>query len=99
MQDAVNCISIGLLIGILAFIVGLNFKISHMANELDALKAAVEQNQTVTASAITLLQGLKQKLDEAIASGDPAKLHDLSAELGQSTDALAAAITANTPAS
>lgn len=69
-----------------------------MAGELDALEAAVTRNTDVDASAIALLQGLKTKLDEAIASGDPAKLAAFSASLGASTDALAAAVAANTPA-
>lgn len=69
-----------------------------MAGELDALRLQVEQNNTVIGSAITLLQGLKAALDAAIASGDPAALTALSASLGATDAALAAAITANTPA-
>ena len=68
-----------------------------MAGELDLLKTRVAENTTVIGSAITLLQGLKAKLDEAIASGDPAALQALSAELGVQDQALAAAIQANTP--
>jgi hypothetical protein len=75
-----------------------NSKSIFMANEIDELKAAVAKEETVTASAIALLKGLKQKLDDAIASGDPAQLHALSQELGQNTDALAQAVTDNTPA-
>jgi hypothetical protein len=51
----------------------------------------------VMASAVLLLQGLKTRLDEAIASGDPAALMALSAELDANTNALAAAVTQNTP--
>lgn len=65
---------------------------------LDDLKTAVAQNRDVTESAITLLQGLKQKLDDAIASGDPAALTQLSADLGSETTRLADAVSANTPA-
>lgn len=65
---------------------------------LDTLKTEVAETTTVMASAVALLQGLKAKLDEAIASGDPAALAALSAELDTNTNALAAAITANTPA-
>jgi hypothetical protein len=68
-----------------------------MAGELDLLKAAVAQNTTVIGSAIVLLQGLKEKLDEAIASGNPAALQALSDELGAQDQALAGAIEANTP--
>lgn len=65
---------------------------------LDDLKAAVAKNTDVTESAIVLLQGLKAKLDEAIASDDPAALQALSDQLGTETQKLADAVTANTPA-
>lgn len=73
-------------------------RIDKMAGELDALKAAVQANTTVEESAITLLQGLKAKLDAAIAAGDPAALTALSNDIGAETAKLAAAVTANTPA-
>ena len=66
--------------------------------ELQALKEKVAANTTVIGSAITLLQGLKAKLDEAIAAGDPAALQALSDELGNTDQALADAVVANTPA-
>lgn len=65
---------------------------------LDDLKREVEETKTVQASAVTLIVGLKQKLDEAIASGDPAALAALSADLDASATALSDAIVANTPA-
>lgn len=69
-----------------------------MAGELATLQTQVAQNTNVEQSAITLLQGLKQALDDAIASNNPQALTDLSTSLGTSAAALAAAITANTPA-
>lgn len=69
-----------------------------MSQELIDLQAAVAANSTVIGSAVTLLTGLKTQLDEAIASGDPQALRDLSSQLGSQTDALAAAVLANTPA-
>lgn len=66
--------------------------------ELDDLKAAVAKNTDVEESAIVLLNGLKVKLDAAIAAGDPAALKALSDELGSETGRLADAVTANTPA-
>lgn len=71
-------------------------KLIIMANELETLTTEVSETKTVMASAVTLLQGLKQKLDEA--GTDATKLAALSAELDSSTNDLAAAITANTPA-
>ena len=65
---------------------------------LSNLTAQVSAARTVNESAITLLNGLKQKLDEAIASGDPAQIQTLADSLGTDTSALSAAVTANTPA-
>lgn len=70
----------------------------HEMAILDDLTTEVEETKTVQASAIALLQGLKAKLDAAIASGNPAALKALSDALNVSSNDLAAAITANTPA-
>jgi len=67
-------------------------------NVLQKLMQEVAETKAVNESAVTLLQGLKAKLDEAIASGDPEALQALADELDASTNSLAAAITANTPA-
>jgi len=73
-------------------------KLHEMAGELDTLKQQVADSITVEESAIVLLGGLKEKLDAAIAAGDPAALTALSDQLGAEKDKLAAAVTANTPA-
>ena len=73
-------------------------KVEKMAGELDGLRAQVAANTTVIGSAIALIQGIKAKLDAAIASGDPAALAALSVELKTQDDALAQAIVVNTPA-
>jgi hypothetical protein len=69
---------------------------------LDTLKTEVTEATTVMQSAATLIQGLKSKLDEAIEKlnqGDNgAALEELSASLDTSSNDLAAAISANTPA-
>ena len=65
---------------------------------LDELATKVAANKDVTDSAILLLNGLKAKLDAAIASGDPVKIQALSDSLGTETQTLADAVTANTPA-
>lgn len=69
-----------------------------MAGELDVLEAQVRRNADVTDSAVMLLQELKAKLDEAIQSGDMTRVAALAAELGTKTQALADAVSANTPA-
>lgn len=76
-------------------------KVQHMTTIQDQLVADVALQTTINQSAITLLQGLKNRLDMAIAAnqqGDPTQLAALSASLEANNSALAAAITANTPA-
>lgn len=73
-------------------------KLQCMANALQNLQQEVAENKSATQSAITLLNGLKARLDEAIANGDMSQVQALSDELSANTDQLAAAVTANTPA-
>jgi hypothetical protein len=65
-------------------------------SSIDDLTAQVAASTTVEASAVTLIQGLAARL--AAAGTDPTKLAALGASLKTSADALAAAVTANTPA-
>jgi hypothetical protein len=68
-----------------------------MSQSLDKLIAQVAELQTVETSAVALIVGLKQALDDARNNADPAAaLDDLSARIGQATNDLAAAISANT---
>lgn len=64
--------------------------------ELEVLTREVSETKTVMGSAVTLLQGLKERLDAA--GTDKVKLAELSADLDTNTNALAAAVAANTPA-
>lgn len=64
--------------------------------ELDDLTAQVAATDAGIDSAVVLLDGLAAKLDAAIASGNPAALVALSADLKAKTDALAAAVVADT---
>ena len=82
----------------LALLGHMALKLENIMSILDTLKADVAAQTTVVNSAITLLSGLKTSLDEAIAANDPAALTALSASLDSETTALAAAVTANTPA-
>jgi uncharacterized protein YoxC len=63
---------------------------------LDDLQADVTAEDTVIDSAITLLKGLADALKAA--GTDPAKLAALHTDITAKTDALAAAVAANTPA-
>ena len=67
-----------------------------MSAELDALTAQVQQVQQVDQSAIALINGLADQI-KALAN-DPAAINALADQLKQQTDALAAAVTANTTA-
>lgn len=73
-----------------------------MSQKLDQLRADVEAQGTVVLSAITLLNGISARIDEAIAAfqaGNDQALEELSAEVKADTAALAAAVEANTPGS
>lgn len=66
-----------------------------MSAELDALTLEVADTNTIMQSAIVLIQGLAAQL-QAIAN-DPAAILQLAADLDAQSDALAAAVAANTP--
>lgn len=66
-----------------------------MPTDLSRLEAAVARDRTVNESAITLLADLAQRLRDA--ANDPAAINALADALEANQDALAAAVTANTP--
>lgn len=68
----------------------------RMAVDLSVLQAEVERNAAVDQSAIVLLTGLATKIEELKA--DPVALQAFVDSLRGSSDALAAAVAANTPA-
>lgn len=78
------------------FLIIINLE-KRLMSALTDLQAQVAAEDTVIASAITLLNGLKAALDAAIASGDPAALAALSADITAQTTALSAAVATNTP--
>lgn len=67
-----------------------------MSVQLDALTAEVARNTAVDESAITLLNGLAAQIIEL--KTDPVALQALADSLQGSSNALAAAVIANTPA-
>ena len=81
---------------ILLKLVAIQGKEETMSAELDALTVQVTANTNVENSAILLIQGIAAQL--VAIKDDPAKITALSTSLKTSADALAAAITANTPA-
>jgi len=60
------------------------------------LQVEVDRNNTVDGSAVTLISGLADQI--IAAANDPARVRALGATLKASTDSLAAAVAANTPA-
>jgi hypothetical protein len=73
-----------------------------MALSLQALRDEVARNRTVDESAKALIEGLVAKVQELIDAGgsaiDPAELQALVDDIKGSTDTLASAVSANTPA-
>ena len=67
-----------------------------MAADLSALTDAVTNDTTVEQSAITLLEELAAEISAA--ANDPAAIQALADEVNANAAALAAAVTANTPA-
>lgn len=67
-----------------------------MPLDITALTAAVERDNTVNQSAITLLDGLAKALEAA--KNDPVAIQAIVDQLNAQQDALAAAVVANTPA-
>jgi len=66
-----------------------------MSLEMDSLAVAVTNNTALDESIIALLNGIAAQIVDA--AGDKAKALELAAELNAKSDALAAAIQANTP--
>ena len=67
-----------------------------MMSDLSEIQAEVTRNTEVDQSAITLLNGLAAQIEQI--KTDPAAIQALANELRASSDDLAAAVVANTPA-
>lgn len=69
--------------------------------DLSGITAEVERNRSVAASAVALINGIAARIDSAVAANDASDntgLTDLANSLRSDADALAAAVSANTPA-
>lgn len=76
---------------------------SELRAKIDALIVAVAQQSTVTASAITLINGLHDQIVDATQKlaengADTSDLIEITNQISAESSALAAAIEANTPA-
>jgi uncharacterized membrane protein YdfJ with MMPL/SSD domain len=95
-------------LGILEELILIRRELRHMQQQiqdnLDQLRAQVAANTSIDQSAVALLSGLHQQLEDALAGADTdpsdviAAIQGISQQLKNDTDALAAAVTANTPA-
>lgn len=83
---------------ILAILQSSSIKETETMAAVEDLIKRVERNTDVTQSAVVLINGLRQELAAAVASGDWNQVETLSRKLDSNSDALAAAIAANTSA-
>jgi hypothetical protein len=74
----------------------LSWRIHVMSAQLEDLRAAVEAENVVIDSAVTLIAGLAAQI--AALPADDAAIAQLAADVRAKSDALAAAVAANTPA-
>ena len=95
LHDKLDAILI-LLSGLASKIAALTLKQEQAMTDLTALTVEVARNTEVDTSAIALLTGLAAQI-EALKT-DPAALQALADTMRGSSDALAAAVLANTPA-
>lgn len=72
-------------------------RLNLMSPQMQALVDAVQQNTSVTNSAVALIQGLKAMVDQAAQGSNDPVIAQLAQAIGEADAALAAAITANTP--
>ena len=80
----------------LDLLIRINRKVTKEMSDLSALTVEVQNNTSVDASAIMLLNGLSAQLAQI--ANDPVAVQALADELSSSSTALAAAVVANTPA-
>lgn len=72
-------------------------ELDPMSQAIDDLADAVKANNDVVQSAVVLIQGLADEVAAAAGSGDPQAVADLTAQIRASAQALADAVSANTP--
>lgn len=68
----------------------------RMNEATQQLKDAVAAQTTVIESAVTLLNGLGDRLEAAIAAGDMEAVKEITADVRANTDSLSAAVAENT---
>lgn len=76
----------------------INRSLRTMSAEFDALTAEVSENSDVIESAVTLIQGLADQIRALADAPSPAAIQALADKLDAQSNALAAAVAANTSA-
>lgn len=76
----------------------INRKVNTIMATMQDLQASVERNTSAEQGIVTLLNGIVQQLKDAQAQNDPAAVAAVIAQLDANSQALADAVTANTPA-
>lgn len=82
--------------GIMRQLLIINGSIEDVDEELEAMRAAVAQNTTVTQGVVTLITGLADQLEAA--ADDPDEVRSITAQLRENTTALSAALVMGTAA-
>lgn len=71
---------------------------TQMAQNLEELATDVQENTDATSSILSVLEGVNQQLKDALATGDVAKIQELSDQIDANTQRLTDAAVANTGA-
>lgn len=74
----------------------INYKVNQLMATIQDVQTAVAAQSTVEDSVITLLNGINQQLQAAIAANDPAALDAVVASITANTTKLSNAVAANT---
>lgn len=73
-------------------------EVSPMASRLDAIREQVRAHPEVTGAVVLLLERLKERLEQAVASGQMNEVQEVAHELQNDAPSIAEAVVANTSA-
>lgn len=76
----------------------LNKKVNILMANMNDLRSAVERNNSLEDSVLTMLQGISQQLKDAQAQNDPQAIQQVIDQLDANNQRMADAVAANTPA-
>jgi flagellin-specific chaperone FliS len=73
-------------------------KVNKLMATMNDLRSAVERNNSLEDSVLTMLQGISQQLKDAQAQNDPQAIQQVIDQLDANNQRMADAVAANTPA-